>query len=214
MSDKGRGRTSRYLYVVRPVEVSFDPGGLASASWVTPGGTSRGLVNGSSTNKGLCLLVGETCTWRLAPGTTWVAFPTINLVRALLAPMLRDARGRLPMIRRLGDDAYLKRDDPHSPIVPDIYRPSGDFVVVLPGDASMVDLFGRAPIASPPAPSLRTSAAAARPILRAPHNMRSNGTLRRSSAGARFPFPFFVGILCSSAMADDTAGTALLFAAA
>ena len=88
MSDKGRGRTSRYLYVVRPVEVSFDPGGLASASWVTPGGTSRGLVNGGSTGEGLRLMVGETCTRRLAPMTTWVDLPTINPFRASSAPLI------------------------------------------------------------------------------------------------------------------------------
>ena len=44
--------------------------------------------------------------------------------------------------------------------------------------------------------------------------MRSDRTLRRSSAGARVPSLSFVGLLCSSPMSDGAAGAALLFAAA
>ena len=56
------------------------------------------------------------------------------------------------MIRSLGDNAALQRDGSYSPLVPDFYRPDGDFVVGFPGDAAMVDQFGRAPLESPPAP--------------------------------------------------------------
>ena len=104
---KGRGRRPRYLSVVRPVEGSLDLGGIATSSWVAPGGTSQVLVNGGSTDKGLFLLVGETYSRRLAPGTTWVALPTINPVRASSDPMLRNAQGRILIIRRLGDDVNI-----------------------------------------------------------------------------------------------------------
>ena len=78
----------------------------------------------------------------------------------------------------------------------------------------MASQFRRAPLVSPPVPALGTGTTAARPLLRAPRNMRSDGTLRRSSAGARVPSLSFVGILCSSAMVDDSAGAARLFTAA
>ena len=55
--------------------------------------------------------------------------------------------------------------------------------------------------------------AAARPLLRAPYNMRLDGTLRRSLAGAWVLSPYFVGILISLAISDDAAGTTRLFAA-
>ena len=78
----------------------------------------------------------------------------------------------------------------------------------------MVAQFGQAPLTSLPALALVTGAAAARPLLWAPCNVRSDRMLHRSSVGARVPSPPFVGILCSSAMADDTAGAERLFAAA
>ena len=78
----------------------------------------------------------------------------------------------------------------------------------------MADQFGRAPLASPPELALGTGASATIPLLRAPRNVRSNRKLSRSSVGARVLSLSFVGILCSSAMADDTAGAARLFAAA
>ena len=78
----------------------------------------------------------------------------------------------------------------------------------------MAAQFGRAPLASLPALALVTGAAVARPILRLPRNVRSDRTLRRSSVGAQVLSPSFVGILCYSSMADDTAGAARLFAAA
>ena len=77
----------------------------------------------------------------------------------------------------------------------------------------MAAQFGQAPLASPPALALVTGAAAARPLLRVPHNVRSNRTLRRSYVGSQVLSPSFVGIMCSSAMAEDTAGAAQLFAA-
>ena len=78
----------------------------------------------------------------------------------------------------------------------------------------MAAQFGWAPLTSPLALSLVTGAAAAIPLIRAPRKVRSNRTLRRSSVGAQVPYPSFVEILCSSAMADNTAGAARLFAAA
>ena len=133
---------------------------------MTPGGTSWVLVNGGSANKGLRRLVGETCAWRLAHGTTWVALETINPVQALLDTLLGYARGRLPIIRRLRDEATLLRDGPQSPLVPNFSRTAGGFIVGFPGNTAMVAQFGQATLASPPAPALRTGAAAARPILR------------------------------------------------
>ena len=168
MPAKSRVRTSQYLSVVRPVEGSLGPVGLTAAYWVTLGIMSWGLVNGGSTNEGLCLLVGETCYRRVASGTTWVALPTINPVWASSDPMLGNAQGRLPMIWRLGGDINLRRDGPHSPLVPDFSIPAGYFVVGFPGDTAMADQFGRAPLASLPVPTLRNGAAAARPLLWAP----------------------------------------------
>ena len=78
----------------------------------------------------------------------------------------------------------------------------------------MADQFGRAPLASPPALALVTGATAAIPLIRAPHKVISDRTQRRSYVGAQVPSPSFVGVLCSSAMADNTAGAARLFAAA
>ena len=132
------------------------------------GGTSRGLVNGGSTNEGLRLLVRETCSQRLAPVTTWVALPTIDLVWASLHPLLRDAQSRLPMIRRFGDTTTIQCNGPHSPLVPDFSRPAGYIVVGFPGDVEIMAQSRRAPLASPPAPELGTGAAAARPLLQLP----------------------------------------------
>ena len=115
------------------------------------------------------------------------------------------------MIQSLGDNANLRRDVPHSPLVPNSSIPAGDFVVGFPWDTEMVAQFRRLPLASPPAPAFGTGAAAARPLLRAPHNVRSDRTLRHSSAGARVPYLSLVGLLCSSTMADDTAGATRLF---
>ena len=118
------------------------------------------------------------------------------------------------MIRRLGDNVNLQCNGPHYPLVPYFYIPAVDFVVGFPGDAAMVDKFGRAPLVSPPAPALGNGAATARRLLQAPCNVRSDRTLRRSSADARVPSPSFVSLLCSSAMADAAAGAVRLFATA
>ena len=118
------------------------------------------------------------------------------------------------MIRRLGDNTDIRRDVPHSPLVPNLSIHAGDVVFGFPRDVSMASQFRRVPLASPLAPALGTGVAAARPLLRAPRNMRSDGTLRRSSAGARVPSLSFVGILCSSTMSDNADGTALLFSVA
>ena len=78
----------------------------------------------------------------------------------------------------------------------------------------MAAQFGRAPLTSLPTMALVTGAAVARPLLQLPRNVRSNRTLRLSSVGARVQYPSFVGIMCSSSMADNTAGAARIFAAA
>ena len=113
-------------------------------------------------------MVWETCYRRLAPGTTWVALHKTNPVWASSDPMLGNAQGRLPMIWRLGDNVNIRRDGPHSMLVPDFYIPAGYFVVGFPGDTAMADQFGRAPLASLTVPALGTGAAAARPLLWAP----------------------------------------------
>ena len=61
--------------------------------------------------------------------------------------------------------------------------------------------------------ALVTGAALARPLLQAPCNVRLDGTLRRSSAGARVPSPSSVGRWSYFTMAEDVAGASLLFAA-
>ena len=192
----------------------MDLGGIAAASWVTPGGMTRVLVNGGSTSKGLFLMVVETCARRLAPGITWVDLPTINPVQYLLEPLLRDERGRLPMIQSLRDDATLRHDGPHSLLVPDFYVTTGDFDAGFPGYAAMASKLGRALLASLPAPAIGTGDAVARPLLWDPHNEHSDRTLRRSSKGARVLSPSFVGLLCSSMMTDNTACAARIFTTA
>ena len=94
------------------------------------------------------------------------------------------------MIRRLGDNTDIQRDVPHSPLVPNLSKPAGDFVFGFPRDASMAAQIRRVPLASPLAPALGTGVAAARPLLRAPRNVRSDRTLRRSSAGALVLSPY------------------------
>ena len=78
----------------------------------------------------------------------------------------------------------------------------------------MLDQLGRAPLASLPAPDFGTGTAVARPLLWAPHNVCLDGELRRSSADARVLSMSSVRRRAPFAMAEDVAGTALLFAAA
>ena len=73
---------------------------------------------------------------------------------------------------------------------------------------------GRAPLASPPAPALGAGAAVARILLLVPHNMRSDGVLHHSSAGARFTSASSVGCQSPFAMAEDADDAVFLFAAA
>ena len=86
-----------------------------------------------------------------------------------------------------------------------------DLEVVFPGDAEMEDQFGRAPLASLQAPSFGTGTASARSLLQAPHNMRLDGTLHRSSIGARVPSPSSVGRLAPFVMAEDAVGATFFF---
>ena len=74
--------------------------------------------------------------------------------------------------------------------------------------------FGRAPLASLPAPDFVTSAALARPLLQALCNVRLEGTMIRSSAGARVPSLSYGGCRAPFAMSEDVAAAALLFVAA
>ena len=97
---------SRNLYD-RSVGRSLAPGGIKAASWVTLARTGWGLELRGSINGGLRLLARETCTQRLTPGTTWITLPKTNPVRVSLALLPRDARGRIPTIPCLGDDAAL-----------------------------------------------------------------------------------------------------------
>ena len=127
---------------------------------MTPGGTTQVLVNGGSIDEGLRLVVRETCSRRLAPSVTWLSLPTINPVWASSAPLLGDAQGQLPMIRRLRDDIVLQRYGPHFPLVPDFSRPAGNFFAVFPGDAAMAAQFWRALLASLQVLALGTGAAA------------------------------------------------------
>ena len=77
----------------------------------------------------------------------------------------------------------------------------------------MAAQLGRAPLASPPAPALGTSAAVARTLLRLPRNMRSDRVLRPSSAGDRFKSTSSFGRWSPFAIAEDSADSAFLFAA-
>ena len=76
----------------------------------------------------------------------------------------------------------------------------------------MASQFGRAPLASPPFTDLVNGAALTRLLLQAPRNVRLDGTLSRSLAGARVPSS--VRRRAPFAMGEDVAGTAFPFAAA
>ena len=78
----------------------------------------------------------------------------------------------------------------------------------------MSNQFGRAPFATPLVPDFSNGAAAAKTLLQDPHNVRSDGALRRSLLGSWFPPPSSVGRRYFLAMAEDAAGATLLFAAA
>ena len=78
----------------------------------------------------------------------------------------------------------------------------------------MASQFGRAPLASPPFTDLVNGAALTRPLLRAPRNVRLDGTLSRSLSGARVTSPYSVGLLAPFAMVEGVAGAAFLLATA
>ena len=67
----------------------------------------------------------------------------------------------------------------------------------------MAAQFRWALFASPPAPAFGTGAALARPLLQAPHNVRLDGMLSRSSTGAQVLYPSSVGSWDPFAMAED-----------
>ena len=78
----------------------------------------------------------------------------------------------------------------------------------------MAAQFGRALPASLQAPSFGTGATSARPLLRAPHNVRLDGTIHRSLMDARVPSHCSVWRLAHFVMAEDAAGATFLFDAA
>ena len=78
----------------------------------------------------------------------------------------------------------------------------------------MTSQFGQELIAPSPALALWTGTAATKPLLWVPHNVRYNGKICCSSAGAQVPSPLFVRVPQYSAMAAADAGAARLFAAA
>ena len=167
MPAKVRGRTSRYRSAA-PAGGSLIPGRIGTASCVTLGGADRGLAYGSSADRDFLLMAGETYAWRLAPGTTCVVCPKINPARALLDPLPRDMRRRLPTIWYLGDAAALWRNGTRSLLDSNLCQSDGYPDVVFPGDASMGYQFGQASLASPPTPDFGTGAALARPLLQVP----------------------------------------------
>ena len=77
----------------------------------------------------------------------------------------------------------------------------------------MTSQFGQELIAPSPALALWTGTAATKPLLWVPHNVRYNGKICCSSAGAQVPSPLFVGVIWASAMAAVVDDTARFFAA-
>ena len=70
----------------------------------------------------------------------------------------------------------------------------------------------QAPLTFLPAPDLVTGTNAINHLLRAPHNVRLDRVLRRSSADAWLPSPSSVRCRAPFAMVEDAAGAALLLA--
>ena len=157
----------RYCYTA-PARGSLIPCGLDTASCVTLGGAGRGLASGSSTTEGFCLMAGEMCAQRLAPGTTCVAWPKIHPARASLDPLPGDMWRQLPTIWCLGDTAALWRDGPRSLSESNLSQSARYPDVVFPGDTAMVHHFGQASLVSPPALAFETGAASARSLTQAP----------------------------------------------
>ena len=81
------------------------------------------------------------------------------------------------------------------------------------GNAEMESQFWRAPLASPPAQNLGTGVASARPLPQAPHNVRLDGTLRRSKAGSKVLSMSSVGLQSPFEMSEAIAGAEFLHAA-
>ena len=78
----------------------------------------------------------------------------------------------------------------------------------------MVAQFGQAPLPSPPAPDLENGAALTRPLLQAPHTVRLDGRLSRSSSGAQVPSSSSVERQPPLMMAEDVNSASFLFATA
>ena len=78
----------------------------------------------------------------------------------------------------------------------------------------MAAKFGQAPLPSPPAPDLENGAALTRPLLQAPHTLRLDGRLSRSSSNAQVPSSSSVERQPPLMMAEGVTSAAFLFAAA
>ena len=74
--------------------------------------------------------------------------------------------------------------------------------------------FGRALLASLPAPAFRTGASAARPVIQVTCNIHLDGALRLSLVGYWVLSLSSVGRRSPLTMAEDAAGAAILFSAA
>ena len=128
--------------------------------------------------------VGEACGWRIAPTITWVAHLTAFPICALSNPSPVDARGRRRS-RSAGVSSTLGRVSPFSLVYPDSPRFHGARTNSCSGYAAMVSQLGRSKLASLPTPVFGAGAAAVNSHRLAPHNVRSDGVTRLSSAGAQ-----------------------------
>ena len=140
--------------------------------------------------------------------------PTINPARTSLRNPLKAPRDWLTVVRCPGDCANLRHVNIRASIVAELPGTGGVFVGNFLGDAVIADQFGRSPLGSLPRSAFWNNAAAAKPPLRAPYNLRSDRPPRCSSWGARVLYPLFVGVLWASLMADAVASAACLFSAA
>ena len=93
----------------------------------------------------------------------------------------------------MGVASTLGRVAPFSLVDPDFPQFAGACANGCSGDAAMVAQVGRATLAYLSAPAIGTGAAAVIPRRLAPHNVRSNGVTRLSSAGTRVPTPSSAG---------------------
>ena len=185
MPVKGRVRTSRYCSAT-PAGGSLILGRLSAASYMKLVGAGCRLAIGGSTGGGLCQMAGETCALRLALGTTCVAQPKTNPAWSLSAPLPGDAQRQLPTIWCLGDVIAIWCDGPRSLMDSELSQPARNINVFFLEDSTMAAQFGQALLASLLALAFGTGASLARFLLWEPPDVRLDGPLRSSLAGAQF----------------------------